>query len=79
MRFLVYLGADDLVGKVGHGVGQPALQAFGKVTDGLSERAWKSFKVCFEGGKNTEIGFIQCLSKLHKLHFLFAFSRGCHL
>ncbi len=38
-RFSCYLGADDLLRKVGHGVSQPALQTLGKVTDGLSESA----------------------------------------
>lgn len=51
MRVLLYLGADDLLREVGHGVGQPALQAFGKVTDGLSESAWRSSEVCLVGEK----------------------------
>lgn len=32
-----YLGADDLWRKAGHGVGEPALQTFSKVANGLSE------------------------------------------
>lgn len=32
----VYLDADHLLWDVHHGVGQPALQALGKVADGLS-------------------------------------------
>lgn len=37
--FSGYLGADNLLRKVGHGVSQPTLQTLGKVTDGLSESA----------------------------------------
>lgn len=32
----VHLNADHFLWDVHHGIGQPALQAFGKVTDGLS-------------------------------------------
>lgn len=35
-----YLGADNLLRKVGHGIREPALQAFSKVTNGLSESTW---------------------------------------
>lgn len=31
-----HLNADHFLWDVHHGIGQPALQAFGKVTDGLS-------------------------------------------
>lgn len=32
-----YLGADNLLREVGHGVREPALQTFSEVTNGLSE------------------------------------------
>lgn len=81
MRFLLYLGADDLLREVSHGVGQPALQAFGKVTDGLSESAWRSFEVCLVGEKRTEAGLKQYMWKqvTQIVHFLFVFSGGCHV
>lgn len=75
LRLPLYLGADDLLREVGHGVGQPALQAFGKVTDGLSESAWRSFKVRSMGGDNTwRSPFQISISKLRKLCALCLFS-----
>lgn len=78
MRVLLYLGADDLLREVGHGVGQPALQAFGKVTDGLSESAWRSSEVSLVGEKRTAAGLIQYVWK-QVTQILFVFSGGCHV
>lgn len=35
------LGLDHLLGNGAHGIGEPALKAFGKVTDGLSQGTWR--------------------------------------
>lgn len=35
-----YLGLDDLLWEVAHGIGQPAFQALGKVADGLCQGTW---------------------------------------
>ena len=43
---MTYLGLDDRLGELAHGIGQPAFQTLGKIADGLRQRA------CEEGGRS---------------------------
>lgn len=40
-----YLGLDDLLGEVAHGICQPAFQALGKIADGLCQGTWESARM----------------------------------